>query len=994
MRVVLDVAHQPQSIAVLEQLRACLNRGEGTQPPDHIIVVCNADDANQALGWRQIIEQHTQGIVLSVWQPSGINAPEVDSCLLASFVSQLAPDLVVQLGETALSIAPHLNTPTIKLVSAKADAPMDAAYNWSEVTARLQTISTNHAATDTNSAPGRLRLALLSPMPPARSGVADCSADLFDGLKAHYDITLVDTTPPDFRHWDEAERDSQNIQTLAWFLEHANEFDRVVYQLGNSDYHAGMWPAMAKIPGVAALHDLFQGDYLSSEQDRGYWQMWPEILLYEHGYKALARAQANHHDAVLSYPGNYRVFRDALGVVLHSSFAQELARQQVGSGIDLKTRVIPLVRRSAGTPSAEQKLAARQQLGLPNQGTLVCSFGYIGASKLPLRIIDAWRKSDLSQNPNAQLLFVGRNHPGPLGQQVLDAIEHLPNPKQVKITGFVDSDDFTHYLNAADFAVQLRDFSRGETSGAVLHAMGHGLPQIVNANGSFAELNDQAVLKLPDRFTIEELAQAMNTLFHDTEQRAAMAARAPVIIKQYHSPEVCALQYRDFIEHCYQHRLMTHPSSVLTTIARDWPDGSLSSDQRASLAAAIDFNRAAALPRKRLWLDLTTTHNTHMQTGIQRVALALFDALVDMEPEGLIVTPVYLSETTVSETPGQWRYHQANQLMTNRLKLKEHWLTDHEILPQQGDVLLTLDLSTYQLQAANQQGVFKSLRAHGVRCYSIVYDLLPVTMPNKFPPYADQSHRQWLEVITGFDGALCISAHVADELADWRSTNSSAQASDAFEIGHFLLGADTETFRQQEQQTAAHASAQPASTASNDKPPVFLMVGTIEPRKGYLETIHAFFELWQSGFDAHLIIVGREGWSHLPDHDRKDIPETVSLLRNHPERFRRLRWLDNADDAMLERAYARADCLIAASYDEGFGLPIIEATRHGVPVIARDIAVFREVAPLGTQFFKDGELADAIRRWQKPAHPPEDKHTITWRQSAQQVLQWLTDQRH
>ncbi|UOD50431.1 glycosyltransferase [Orrella daihaiensis] len=986
MRVVLDVANQSPSTSALEQLRACLNHGEGAQPHHHIIVVCNAENADQALGWRQVIEQRTQGTALSVWQPSGIDAPEVDSCLLASFVSQLAPDLVVQLGEQALPIAPYLNTPTIRLASPQADAEVGATYDWSEVSARLQTISTNLAATDASATPHRLRLALLSPMPPARSGVADCSADLFDGLKAFYDITLIDTTPPEFRHWDDTERISQNIQSLSWFLEHADEFDRVVYQLGNSDYHAGMWPAMAKIPGVAALHDLFEGDYLSSEQERGYWQMWPEILVYEHGYKALARAHANHHDAVLNYPGNYRVFRDALGVVLHSSFAQALARQQVGTGIDLKTRVIPLVRRPVGTPSAAQKSAARQALGLGGEGTIVCSFGYIGASKLPLRLLEAWHASDLATDPHAQLIFVGRNHPGPLGQQVLDAIANLPNPEQVKITGFVDADDFTHYLNAADFAVQLRDFSRGETSGAVLHAMGHGLPQIVNANGSFAELDEHAVLKLPDRFTTEELAQAMNTLFHDTGARAAMAARAPEVIEQLHSPPVCARQYRDFIEHCYQHRLMTHPSSVLTTIARDWPDGSLSSDQRASLAAAIDFNRAASLPRRRLLLDLTTTYNTHMQTGIQRVALALFDELVDMEPEGLIVTPVYLSQTN-----GRWRYHQANQLMTDRLNLKEHWLTDHEILPQQGDILLTLDLSTYQLQAANQQGLFQALRAHGVHCYSIVYDLLPVTMPDKFPQHADQAHRQWLEVITGFDGALCISAHVADELARWRDAHPIESAPDAYEIGHFLLGADTETFRQQEQrQTPVH----PPSAGSTARPPVFLMVGTIEPRKGYLETIRAFFELWQSGFDAHLIIVGREGWSHLPDHDRKDIPETVSLLRNHPERFRRLRWFDNADDAMLERAYARADCLIAASYDEGFGLPIIEATRHGVPVIARDIAVFREVAPLGTQFFKDGELADAIRRWQKPAHPPEDKHTITWRQSAQQVLQWLNDQRH
>lgn len=998
-----DVSHDVllNHIAALDE---CLDHDT-----DALTVICRATDTELSIALQQRLADmlFTEGRdashsdvlgrgVLRLWQPSSIDAPEVQACLLASFIAQFNADVVVWAGNEHLEAFERVRdickftAPIIELSALLAGL----AASGDGANAKRRDVLEGLTQPSSPPTTQKLKLAVLSPMPPARSGVADCTADLLVGLRDYYDITVIDTTPPEFQNWQDSDPEREGIQTLPWFLAHAHEFDRVVYQLGNSDYHAGMWPAMTQVPGVAAVHDLYMGDYLSSEQGRGYPRMWPEILMYEHGYKALARAHSNHHDAVIDYPGNYRAFRDSLGVVLHSDFARQLASEQVGSDINFKTRVIPLVRQpmsrdgDASPLDPAVKASARAALGLPENALIVCSFGYISASKLPDRILEAWRQSELSQNPDAMLIFVGRNHPGKFGEEVLQTIASLAHPERVLITGFVSGEDFARYLSAADFAVQLRDFSRGETSGAVMHAMGHGLPQIVNANGSFAELDPDAALVLPDKFETTELVHAMQRLANDPVKRHTMAIRGIDVIEQKHSPRVCAEQYRDFIETCYQKRLASHPRQTLTAIRQAWPDGDMSPHQRASLAAAIELNRAAALPRPRLLLDMTTTLNTGMQTGIQRVALALFDALVDMEPAGLVVTPVYLSDRD-----GAWKYYQANEFMAKHKDLQEHWLYDHEVIAHAQDILLTLDLSTDALKQANEQGLYENYRAHGVRCYGIVYDLLPISMPDKFPPKSKQAHTQWLTVISQFDGALCISDHVASELATWRAEHDYSAAD--YRIGSFMLGADTETFKQEKGKGASPTpintskSASPAESTGVHKPYVFLMVGTIEPRKGYLETIRAFFELWHSGFDARLIIVGREGWRHLKDEDRSDIPETVRILSTHPERFRRLLWMNNADDAALERAYARADCLIAASYDEGFGLPIIEATRHGVPVLARDIAVFREVAPAGTQFFKDGELADTIRHWTKPAQPPEDIHTITWRQSAQQVLRWL-----
>ena len=150
-------------------------------------------------------------------------------------------------------------------------------------------------------------------------------------------------------------------------------------------------------------------------------------------------------------------------------------------------------------------------------------------------------------------------------------------------------------------------------------------------------------------------------------------------------------------------------------------------------------------------------------------------------------------------------------------------------------------------------------------------------------------------------------------------------------IGYFPLGstlADTLP-------TTGTSADVAESLAVMTRAPMFLMVGTVEPRKAHGDALEAFEQLWADGVDVNLVIVGKQGWM---------VETLAARLRSHPMRGSRLFWLEAASDEMLERLYAGASALIAASHGEGFGLPIVEAARHGAGVIARDLAVFREVA--------------------------------------------------
>jgi glycosyltransferase involved in cell wall biosynthesis len=153
--------------------------------------------------------------------------------------------------------------------------------------------------------------------------------------------------------------------------------------------------------------------------------------------------------------------------------------------------------------------------------------------------------------------------------------------------------------------------------------------------------------------------------------------------------------------------------------------------------------------------------------------------------------------------------------------------------------------------------------------------------------------------------------------------------------------------------------------AGIDAAPTFAMVGTIEPRKGHAQALDAFEQLWAQGLDVRLAIVGAEGWKGLPDGQRRTIPALMTRLRRHPELGRRLFVLHGASDEYLDRIYAASTCLLVASEGEGFGLPLIEAARHGIPLLVRDLPVFREVAGEHAVYFSgDGAaLAAAIRDW-------------------------------
>ncbi|WP_347556206.1 glycosyltransferase [Robbsia sp. KACC 23696] len=485
----------------------------------------------------------------------------------------------------------------------------------------------------------RPRLAYVSPMPPSRSGIADYSAGLLSALSKYYQIDVV-CPDPDVSTVGLPE--GTRVISVPLFVEYAHDYERVLYHFGNSSFHGHMPALLSVIPGTVVLHDFFLSglawhmQLTAQEADK-----FSRELLYSHGAAALVAhlERGDLEASIYQYPSNRRTLDNADGIISHSRHSGELAEAWYGPAYDKRWAVVPLARPDTGIAAREQ---VRPSLGVGVDDFVICSFGFVANTKLSDRIYDAWCLSEPGRNRQCHLVFVGQNDAGPFGKALGEKIAARTDIKNVRITGYASTEEYHQWLGAADAAIQLRRQSRGETSAAVLDVMMAGVPVVVNAHGSLAELSTEAVTMLPDDVDVPRLREMFNTLWREREQLPARGRASRDYALAHHSTEQAARLYWQAIERFHRarrHRDIAPAGAAVTRLGL-----AVHPSDGMAVGEMIRDQLAPADSLTRVLLDTTAWHGKTLDA----VAKAHLKALLRDYSVSTFVMPFYRDENDVA----------------------------------------------------------------------------------------------------------------------------------------------------------------------------------------------------------------------------------------------------------------------------------------------------------------------------------------------------------
>lgn len=218
------------------------------------------------------------------------------------------------------------------------------------------------------------------------------------------------------------------------------------------------------------------------------------------------------------------------------------------------------------------------------------------------------------------------------------------------------------------------------------------------------------------------------------------------------------------------------------------------------------------------------------------------------------------------------------------------------------------------------------LKRQGVLPVFMVHDLIPISHPEYCRAGERDRHLARMRtVLSAGRAVVCNSQDTQDALMAFAADERLPMPPSA--VAHLAPGMSL-------------AAAGPRPMAE----PYFVILGTIEPRKNHWMLL----QVWRSLVERlgtkvpRLVVIGQRGW---------ECENVVDLL----ERCEVLRGVvierPSCSDAELATYLHHAQALLFPSFAEGYGMPLVEALAGGVPVIASDLGVFREIA---------GDLPDMI----------------------------------
>lgn len=359
-----------------------------------------------------------------------------------------------------------------------------------------------------------MTVGFFSPMPPARTGVADYSAALIAALRRHVTVSLNDPAA-----------------AIA------------LYHLGNNQLHREIYARALSQPGVIVIHDAVLHHFmLGSLPEREYL----EEFVYNYGDWNLGlaerlwryRARSGSDPLYFRYPMLKRIVERSRAVIVHNAAAARMVRAHVPGA---RVFEIPHLFKAVPAPPEYAVTRLRAGLGITPSTFLFGVFGHLRESKRLQTVLRAFRALH-DAGERIALLVAGEFASSDLAR----ATESELRGAGIQKVGYTPEITFHLYASAVDACINLRAPTAGETSGIAIRLMGIGKPVLLTAGEEISGFPESARIAIdPGTAELDMLIENMRWLvrFRSDAVEVGIAARRHVL-ERHEVSKVAALYWQ------------------------------------------------------------------------------------------------------------------------------------------------------------------------------------------------------------------------------------------------------------------------------------------------------------------------------------------------------------------------------------------------------------------------------------------------------------------
>jgi len=257
----------------------------------------------------------------------------------------------------------------------------------------------------------------------------------------------------------------------------------------------------------------------------------------------------------------------------------------------------------------------------------------------------------------------------------------------------------------------------------------------------------------------------------------------------------------------------------------------------------------------------------------------------------------------------------------------------------------------------DRSSALKVINNKKVKIVSFIYDIFPITNPEWFPPDVKSIYLRRIQRQMKFSKKIVfLSQKTFSELRENAVLMKFLEAQDDSLFSISTMSFMNYSLHRRADQITGARNLMRAKMKNSDKsnnPIQILVLGTLEPRKGLSELV----EVLENKFlgqpnNFEITVIGRVGWI-----DRR-LLKRLQVLHQTMDTFK---MFTNASDKLVNDFLIKTDYLLMTSFDEGFGLPVLEAEFLDIPVIVRSRPIFHEVSKKDCIFFDtQGENAETL----------------------------------